>query len=118
MNSPTLNQDMKTNKIEDLKQKIIKAMENNNRPMGGSHWRIRQEGVIDDLLSLLTSEVEKERERLLKEVEEKVIGDDDDIPSVDVTNQNYWEEQNDHIRERNQLRAEQRKALSDIGGRE
>lgn len=69
--------------------------------------------LTERIQTLLTSEVEKERERLLKEVEEKVIGKYEEKvkakSSEDMIN-NAWKIA------RNALREKQRKALSDIGG--
>ena len=70
--------------------------------------------LTERIQALLTSEVEKERERLLKEVEEKLLKRDEVVKTAktvfDGTKECIY-------LARATLKAEQRKALSDIGGR-
>lgn len=69
--------------------------------------------------ALLTSEVENERKRLLKEVKEKVIGKDEvnecyfENPDGSITPDSGYNE----AIARNELREEQRKILSDISSK-
>lgn len=72
--------------------------------------------AIDFVKALITSEVEKERERLLKEVEEKVIGDEDYAGKEFMGKFGVEMMGEDEAEHRNYLKKEQRKALSDIGG--
>lgn len=97
MNSPTLNQDMKTNKIEESIRKILESynMPDSYLEHETNKWK-----------ALLTSEVER------------VIGEDEDTT---VKFQGYFGETMDSMLAishkkmiRNELRAEQRKALSEL----
>lgn len=98
--------------IEDILKKHIRTQNSLIDEKGHNHWI----DTINALSALLTSEVERERERLLKEVEDKVIGDEDYAGKEFRGKFGVEMMGEDEAEHRNYLKKEQRKALSDIGG--
>jgi len=64
------------------------------------------------------SKIFPEMKKLLHDFSEELIGEDEDYLKLTAETQDYWKEQNEKIREKNKLRAEQRKReMKLLGGK-
>ena len=52
-------------------QRLPLVLENNNRPIGGKHWLLRDAQVKKDIKDFISAELRKQRQDLLEEIKEK-----------------------------------------------
>jgi hypothetical protein len=102
---------MKNKQIE-LRKNISERIEfmadhwtiDDKSPFNFGGWK---EEVVDQIVSIFHQAMKQE----IRKVGEKLIGEDEEMLDMGVGNEDYWVEENEKRRLKNELRAEQRQRI-------